>query len=543
MIKTFFTDFLKKNKYPNQKVSTKDVKPYISSLLSIFPSHSHIVSNKNDIEKKINIFLAQSVEKQILRLPSFYLYLEQYLANINPDLHGAFNIEKFRKSIKAEYGHIFPIFPGLEIIFAETQTQTFELYKLFLNELSGNIIKILGNQDLKWNELQKQLSNIAIFPSNQTNIKNNIPRLQSIEDWNVYLIDFSEKLYEDLETRFNTEFATRFYNRTYETLAETYRNLDNFHEILKLFPNRVLDEEKLGLLSNQQIKLLLMEKVQSLEKLSNELIHKNEALEQAGKIIEDQNEELKLYSENLERLVQKRTLELDNKNKELVRYIGKLEQYTFTVSHSIRGPIARLLGLTDIFRIYENEPEQQKFVIPKIEYSAKELDQIIKDLNRAIEIKNDHHTISFVNLKEVFGRLIDYFTHKYDLEKSSFEIYLNNTGSFLSNGMYIESIFYNILSNAIVFANPQQKLLVKITSEIIGDKIKVSVLDNGLGIDTEMYRDKLFGFYQRFHTHIESKGLGLFLTKEHVEALNGQIELFSKPNVGTQLLVTLPYTL
>ena len=74
-------------------------------------------------------------------------------------------------------------------------------------------------------------------------------------------------------------------------------------------------------------------------------------------------------------------------------------------------------------------------------------------------------------------------------------------------------------------------------------RIKVSVSDNGLGIDTEMYRDKLFGFYQRFHTHIESKGLGLFLTKEHVEALNGQIELFSKPNVGTQLLVTLPYTL
>lgn len=64
--------------------------------------------------------------------------------------------------------------------------------------------------------------------------------------------------------------------------------------------------------------------------------------------------------------------------------------------------------------------------------------------------------------------------------------------------------------------------------------------DNGLGIDLEKHGEKLFGMYKTFHQHPDSRGVGLFITRNQVESMGGKIEVSSTVNVGTTFSIHLP---
>ena len=71
------------------------------------------------------------------------------------------------------------------------------------------------------------------------------------------------------------------------------------------------------------------------------------------------------------------------------------------------------------------------------------------------------------------------------------------------------------------------------------DKVKLQVIDNGLGIDMEQHGDEIFGMYKTFHRHKESKGIGLFITKNQVKSMGGRIYVDSQKGVGTTFTVEL----
>ena len=80
---------------------------------------------------------------------------------------------------------------------------------------------------------------------------------------------------------------------------------------------------------------------------------------------------------------------------------------------------------------------------------------------------------------------------------------------------------------------------MKISSEKEGKYTAIIFEDNGLGIDLEMHGEKLFGMYKTFHGNSDAKGIGLFITKNQVDAMGGKIEVESKVNVGTKFKIYL----
>jgi signal transduction histidine kinase len=68
-------------------------------------------------------------------------------------------------------------------------------------------------------------------------------------------------------------------------------------------------------------------------------------------------------------------------------------------------------------------------------------------------------------------------------------------------------------------------------------KVELEFSDNGLGLDLARYQKKLFDLYQRFHDHVEGRGLGLYLVKTQVDVLNGTIEVKSEPEKGSTFTV------
>lgn len=104
---------------------------------------------------------------------------------------------------------------------------------------------------------------------------------------------------------------------------------------------------------------------------------------------------------------------------------------------------------------------------------------------------------------------------------------------------YLESIILNLLTNALKYKSPFRKPVINITAETHDRYITIIVKDNGSGIDLKLHGNKLFGMYKTFHGNRDARGIGLFITKNQVEAMGGSIEAESEINNGTVFTIHL----
>lgn len=105
---------------------------------------------------------------------------------------------------------------------------------------------------------------------------------------------------------------------------------------------------------------------------------------------------------------------------------------------------------------------------------------------------------------------------------------------------FLQSILYNLISNAIKYKSLQRRPECVITLTKVDNNIIIVVADNGIGIDLIKNGAYIFGLYKRFHLEVEGKGLGLNMTKTQVEALGGSISVQSQLDKGTTFTITIP---
>ncbi|WP_340152788.1 7TM diverse intracellular signaling domain-containing protein [uncultured Marivirga sp.] len=297
----------------------------------------------------------------------------------------------------------------------------------------------------------------------------------------------------------------------------------------------------------RQVSLRTAELEQKQEEIltqNEELNSKNESLLEAQQIIKAQNTKLKEYTDDLEAQVAKRTSDLESTNAELAQNVQKLEQYAFMTAHNLRAPVARLLGLTHLLEISpDTEKSDWLDIISKIKEEGDSLDSVIKDLNAILdlrkEVEEDKEWIDLSRTLAQTKRIL-----KNSIELSGAEINFDNSAfnEIECNPTYVDSIFYNLISNAIKYRSYKRKLKLMIGTKIYEDKKIISFADNGMGIDLEKNKDKLFGMYRRFHTHVEGKGLGLYLVKSQMEILGGKIQVNSEIDKGTTFTLLFPFT-
>ncbi len=261
----------------------------------------------------------------------------------------------------------------------------------------------------------------------------------------------------------------------------------------------------------------------------------NQRLMEAQQIIEEQTQELIRNNQLLDQQVKDRT-------QELVDYNQQLEQFAFVAAHNLRAPVARIMGLGQVLKLKHLQPDEQETMIEKMCFTAKELDQVVKDLNIILEVKkNNTLAVSKINL-----------ANEVALIKSNLESEIEHTQALIQEDFsrvniiqtvkpYLDSILFNLISNAIKYRNPKHRPEIAISTEAIEDYVCLQVSDNGLGIDLDTHKDKLFTLYKRFHTHVEGKGMGLYLVKTQVEALGGSIEISSQVNRGTTFRIYLKH--
>ena len=272
----------------------------------------------------------------------------------------------------------------------------------------------------------------------------------------------------------------------------------------------------------------------------NELLIHN--LNNANGVIHHQRELLAKENVQLSRDLVDKNNQLVETNQELIQHNNELLQFSYSVSHNLRGPVASMLGLLSLIKSNELHGENNE-IIAYIRNSVTSLDTTIKDLSSIIDIRN-----KVSKVKQIVS-LVDELAHVTALLKKEIDDYeieiLHDFGrvkTVYSVKPMIGSILYNLISNAIKYRSPNRKSIICIKAQIIDDHIKIEVSDNGLGLDVEKYKEKLFGLYKRFHTHTEGKGIGLFLVKLQTEALGGKVQVKSVLGEGTTFSILLKTT-
>ena len=224
---------------------------------------------------------------------------------------------------------------------------------------------------------------------------------------------------------------------------------------------------------------------------------------------------------------------------DLIQRNRDLEQFTFIVSHNLRAPTANIMGFAEFLQDETLTPQEQKACLNGLATSVNGLDSVIKDINIILNVKNElkvkKETISFSKLvQDIFdamGNLIENDNVHLTSDFSAVdEIY--------SIKPYMYSIFYNLISNSIKYAKPDKPCRIAIKSKNLNGKVVLTFKDNGLGIDLNGKDERLFGLYERFHSHVPGKGMGLYMVKTQVQALGGTITLASTINKGTSFTIT-----
>jgi PAS domain S-box-containing protein len=225
--------------------------------------------------------------------------------------------------------------------------------------------------------------------------------------------------------------------------------------------------------------------------------------------------------------------------KELTQNNKDLQQFSYITSHNLRAPLSNLTGLLNLIEDIPIENQELKEIIDGFNKSTHLLNDTINDLVRVIIIK-DNPSIDkeSLMLKDIFEDVFSQLDFLIGLHKPIINFNFAEVSFLNTNKSYIESILLNLLTNSIKYKSKTRKLRINIAAHQLEDSVLLIFKDNGIGIDLEKNKNKVFGLYQRFHDYPDSKGLGLYLVKSQVETMGGTISIESKVNVGTTFTLT-----
>lgn len=224
--------------------------------------------------------------------------------------------------------------------------------------------------------------------------------------------------------------------------------------------------------------------------------------------------------------------------RELTQNNKDLRQFSYIISHNLRAPVANLMGLLSIADEFKIEDPELDAIIKNMATATDFLNSTINDLIKVVNIK-DHPSVfsEDIFLEQLLKKVMVQVSHLLDKISPAIRINFKDAPVIHSSKAYLESIFLNLLTNSLKYRVPERPLEITITSEDKGNYWQIIFQDNGSGIDIERYKERLFGLYQRFHQQPDGKGLGLYLVKSQMEALNGTIELQSQVGKGTTFLL------
>ncbi|NKI26460.1 PAS domain S-box protein [Arenibacter sp. 6A1] len=236
-------------------------------------------------------------------------------------------------------------------------------------------------------------------------------------------------------------------------------------------------------------------------------------------------------------------IEATKKSNELLK-VSKSQNESLTnfahiVSHNLRSPSSNLSMLIN-YLMEEEDKEERKLLENMILDASESLNETVQHLNEVISIKTDvQDQLQDLSLLEGIHSVVKNISGLLKESKVQCKIDINKDEKIKAVPAYLDSILLNLFTNSIKYCSPDRTPIINITAKKTADMVTLEFTDNGLGIDLDRHGDKIFGMYKTFHKHKDAKGIGLFITKNQIEAMNGKIQVRSKVDEGTTFIISL----
>lgn len=236
-------------------------------------------------------------------------------------------------------------------------------------------------------------------------------------------------------------------------------------------------------------------------------------------IIQDITEQ-KRFAEELSKQVKDRTLQLSRSNDDLL-------QFAHVASHDLKEPVRKIKMFSNMIDTEYGHmlPERGVNFLGKVQHATERMFMMIEGVLTYSSLNASNQPIQKINLNEIINNI-----------ESDLEILIQQKNAVIIRkelpiiegaSVLIFQLFYNLVNNALKFSKPNQQVLINIDAEIENENVKITVADNGIGLDPE-YIHKIFDAFTRLNTKdaYEGTGLGLALCKRIVERHHGTIKAF-----------------
>jgi signal transduction histidine kinase len=261
-----------------------------------------------------------------------------------------------------------------------------------------------------------------------------------------------------------------------------------------------------------------------------------------GKAVTDAEGHIVKMSGTIQDITERKAHEqtLEKTNQDLIKSNHELDKFVYSVSHDLRAPLLSMQGIVEITEEYTEE-ELTALHMTMLKGSIGRLDLFIGDiLNYS---RNARGEISLVNID--FQKVLLEISHDLkfmsaDSKKVDIQLEIDQQGDFYSDNGRLRIIINNLISNSIRYHDPlQEKPFVRITAKTTESTSCIEVEDNGIGIP-EAYHQKVFEMFSRVSENSTGSGLGLYIVRETVDKLKGEILMESQPGKGTKFTLNLP---
>ncbi len=233
----------------------------------------------------------------------------------------------------------------------------------------------------------------------------------------------------------------------------------------------------------------------------------------------------------------RKKIKLQRSNDIIASQNSRLFNFAHIVSHNLRSHTSNLSLLVQLIEGIE-DPIEKSSLIGEVKTISESLNTTIEHLNEIAMIHtNRQEQKKPVRFDDTMALVCNGIRQMIDTSHTEIHSNFDTLAMIEYIPAYLESILLNLITNAIKYKHPDRNPVVHVKTYVKDDVAYLQLSDNGIGIDLERFGDKIFGMYKTFHYHKDAVGIGLYLTKNQIEAMEGKITIESKVNVGTTFTI------
>jgi chemotaxis family two-component system sensor kinase Cph1 len=244
----------------------------------------------------------------------------------------------------------------------------------------------------------------------------------------------------------------------------------------------------------------------------------------------------------LEKVVAERTNQLAIANDNLTRLNKDMDNFIYSASHDLKSPLNNIEGLLNLLKSAissNNNTNEINSLIERVHASTTKAKATIVSLTNVVKLQsNPYQDVQKVDIREIIKEIL-FENEMLVRANKAIVTFTLNIEEIEYSRQALKSILYNLIINAIKYKSPDRNPRIEVCSTYnsFTKRIEITVKDNGLGIDLNLYRDKIFNLFKRFHEHIEGSGIGLYIIHRLIESKGGNIEVESTVNAGSTFKV------